>query len=85
VKQSDRAQSILDLVASGMGIAIVPEHFQRFRSALVFRQFIPDAPALSLCIAWRQTDNSPVLRSLCAMIREHFGVPRPPEGNNLEK
>jgi DNA-binding transcriptional LysR family regulator len=74
VKQSDRAQSILDLVAAGIGIAIVPEHFRRYRTELVLRQLIPDLPALSLCMAWRPDDHSPALRSLCAMIREHFDV-----------
>lgn len=74
VKQSDRAQSILDLVAAGMGIAIVPEHFRRYRTELVLRQLIPSLPTLSLCMAWRQNDRSPVLQSLCAMVREHFGV-----------
>lgn len=76
VKQSDRAQSILDLVAAGVGIAIVPEHFRRYRTELVLRQLIPDLPSLSLCMAWRQNDNSPVLRSLCAMIRQHFDMAR---------
>lgn len=74
VKQSDRAQSILDLVAAGVGIAIIPEHFQRYRTDLLVRQFTPSLPTLSLCMAWRQNDHSPVLRSLCAMIREHFGI-----------
>lgn len=75
VKQSDRAQSILDLVAAGTGIAIVPEHFRRYQAELLLRQFIPDLPPLSLCMAWRQNDHSPVLRSLYATIREHFGIP----------
>jgi DNA-binding transcriptional LysR family regulator len=74
VRQSDRAQSILDLVASGVGLAIVPEHFRRYRTELVLRQFIPDLPKLTLCMAWRRDDYSPVLRSLCAMVREHFGI-----------
>jgi DNA-binding transcriptional LysR family regulator len=29
VKESDRAQSILDPVAAGVGVAILPEHFRR--------------------------------------------------------
>lgn len=73
-KQSDRAQSILDLVAAGVGIAIIPEHFQRYRTELLLRHFIPNPPALSLCMVWRQDDHSPVLHSLCAMIRENFGT-----------
>lgn len=76
VKQSDRAQSILDLVAAGMGIAVVPEHFQRYRTELTFRQCIPEFPTLSLCMAWRQNDHSRALRSFCIMVREHFHVAR---------
>lgn len=72
VKQSDRGQSILNLVASGIGVAIVPEHFQRYRTELVLRQSTPSLPKLSLCMAWRQNDRSPVLQSLCAMVRKHF-------------
>lgn len=74
VKQSDRAQSILDLVAAGIGVAIVPHHFQRYRTELVLRQLSPSLPTLSLCMAWRQNDRSPVLQSLCAMVRDHFGI-----------
>jgi DNA-binding transcriptional LysR family regulator len=46
VKQSDQAQSILDLVAAGVGTAIVPEHFQRYRTELLLRQFIARAVSL---------------------------------------
>lgn len=72
VKQSDRAQSILDLVAAGMGIAVVPEHFQRYRTELIFRECTPNFPSLSLCMAWRRNDNSHALRRFCVMVREHF-------------
>ena len=71
-KQSDRAQSILDLVAAGIGVSIVPEHFQRYQSDLVLRQLIPKAPAIPLCMVWRKNDNSCALHTLRAMIRQHF-------------
>lgn len=72
VKQSDRAQTILDLVAAGVGVAIVPEHFQRYRAELLLRPLVPNPPSLSLCMAWRQNDHSPALKSLCVMVRDHF-------------
>jgi DNA-binding transcriptional LysR family regulator len=72
VKQSDHAQSILDLVAAGIGVSIVPEHFQRYQSDLVLRHLIPKPPAIPLCMVWRKDDNSPALHALRAMIREHF-------------
>ena len=72
VKQSDRAQSILDLVAAGIGVSIVPEHFQRYQSDLVLRRLTPKPPAIPLCMVWRKNDNSSVLHALRAMIRRHF-------------
>lgn len=72
VKQSDRAQSILDLVAAGIGISILPEHFQRYQSDLVVRRLIPKPPSIPLCMVWRKNDTSSALRALCTMIRQHL-------------
>lgn len=74
VRQSHHAQSILDLVAAGVGVSIVPEHFQRYQADLVLRRLVPNPPALSLCMVWRQNDQSPALHALRAMIRQHLGA-----------
>ena len=72
IKQSDRAQSILDLVAAGIGVSIVPETFQRYQADLVLRPLIPRPAPIPLCMVWRQNDSSPILNSLRGMIRQHF-------------
>jgi len=72
VKQSDSARSILDLVAAGIGVSIVPEHFRRCQSNLVLRQLTPKPPTIPLSMVWRKNDTSPTLESLRAMIRQHF-------------
>jgi DNA-binding transcriptional LysR family regulator len=73
VRQSDRAQSILDLVAAGIGVSIVPEHFQRYQSDLVLRALTPKPPRVPLCMVWRRNDRSPMLRTFRGMVRRHFG------------
>jgi DNA-binding transcriptional LysR family regulator len=73
VRESDRAQSIVDLVAAGIGVAIVPEHFGRYQSDLVLRPLTPPPPRVTLCMAWRKDESSPVLRTFCSMVRRHFG------------
>jgi DNA-binding transcriptional LysR family regulator len=73
VRQSDRAQSILDLVVSGIGVSIVPEHFQRYKSDLVLRPLTPKPPRISGCMVWRKSDNSSTLRTFRGMVRRHFG------------
>jgi DNA-binding transcriptional LysR family regulator len=72
VKQSDSARSILDLVAAGLGVSIVPEHFQRCPSDVVLRRIAPKPPAIPLSMVWRKNDTSPTLEALRAMIRQHF-------------
>lgn len=72
VKQSDSARSILDLVAAGIGVSIVPEHFRRCPSDVVLRPLTPKPPTLPLSAVWRKNDSSPTLAALRAMIRQHF-------------
>jgi DNA-binding transcriptional LysR family regulator len=71
LRQSDRAQSILDLVAAGVGVAILPEHFQRYQADFVMRPMAPKPPAISLHMVWRRRDPSPSLQALRIMIVEH--------------
>lgn len=72
VRQSDRAQSIVELVAAGVGVSILPEHFQRYQAQCVMRPLIPKPPALSLCMVWRRRDTSLALQALRTMILRRF-------------
>jgi DNA-binding transcriptional LysR family regulator len=72
IKQSDHAQSILDFVAAGVGVSIVPEPFSRYQVDLVLRPLMPTPPTVPLCMVWRQRDHSPALQSLRGVIRHHF-------------
>lgn len=72
VKQSDSARSILDLVAAGIGVSIVPEHFRRCPSEVVLRGIAPKPPTISLSMVWRKNDTSPTLEALRALIRQHL-------------
>lgn len=71
IRQSDRAQSILDLVAAGVGVAILPEHFRRYQADLVLKPPVPPLPAIRLCMAWRKGDASEPLGALRASILQH--------------
>ena len=83
VKQSDRAQSILDLVAAGVGVSIVPELFQRYQAACQMRTLIPRPPAVPLCLVWRRNDPSTALHALRTIILKHFPH-RPSSGDTSE-
>ena len=73
VKQSEKPQTILDLVATGSGVAILPEPFRRYHSEVVMRPLAPKPPLIPLCMAWRKDDTRMLTRTLRAMILAHFG------------
>jgi DNA-binding transcriptional LysR family regulator len=72
VRQCDQAQAILDTVASGVGISIVPAPFQRYPCDVVFRPLAPATPRAELCMAWRRRDTSEILGSLRKILQRTF-------------
>lgn len=72
VKQSDRAQSILDLIAAGVGVAILPVHFGRYPANVVMRPLAPKPVSIPLCMVWRKGDTSRLAHTLRTMILEYF-------------
>lgn len=71
-KQSDRAQSILDLIAAGVGVAILPVHFGRYPANVVMRPLAPKPVSIPLCMVWRKDDPSRLAHTLRTMILEYF-------------
>jgi DNA-binding transcriptional LysR family regulator len=71
-KECDQAQAILDSIAAGIGVSILPEFFRRYQCDVAFRQLAPDPPKLELCMAWRRRDDSELLESLRTALRQSF-------------
>lgn len=72
VKQADRAQSVLDLVAAGVGLSILPEHFRRYQADIVLRPLVPNPPKVPICMVWRKDDLSPALQTVRTTILQQF-------------
>ena len=71
-RQCDQAQAILDTVASGVGISIVPAPFRRYPCEVAFRPLAPTTPKAELCMAWRRRDTSEILGSLRKILQRTF-------------
>jgi LysR family transcriptional regulator, benzoate and cis,cis-muconate-responsive activator of ben and cat genes len=71
-RQCDQAQAMLDSVASGIGVAIVPDYFRRYQSEAAFRPLAPDTPKIQLCMVWRRRDRSEALQALKAILEQTF-------------
>jgi DNA-binding transcriptional LysR family regulator len=72
VRQCDQSHALLDSVAGGLGVSILPEFFQRYQGEVVFRPLAPNTPKIELCMVWRRRDNSEALHALRAILRQTF-------------
>lgn len=63
-QEAVQMQTIIGLVAAGLGIAFVPTSMQNFHiSRVVYRPLQEQTPSSGLYLAWRQHDFSPVIRA----------------------
>ena len=70
-QQAPRITSTLGLVATGLGVAIVPESMQRMTmDGVVFRRLSGAQPKAFLGLAWRRADTSPLLRQFLRTVKE---------------
>lgn len=65
IQQAIQMQTIISLVASGIGIALVPGSLRHLaRTGVVYLDLLEDPPCLDIGIMWRKDNHSPVLQNL---------------------
>ncbi|MGD0812661.1 MAG: LysR family transcriptional regulator [Verrucomicrobiota bacterium] len=65
------AQTIVSLIAGGMGVSLVPYSLQHLRrTGVVYRPLKPPAPKTELAVMWRAEDSSPAVSLFLGIIRE---------------
>jgi DNA-binding transcriptional LysR family regulator len=63
-QEAVQMQTIVGLVAAGLGIAIVPASMQNFhRSGVIYKPLQEQIPQTGLYLTWRQHDASPAIRA----------------------
>lgn len=71
IQEARSAPTIVNLVAGGMGISILPASLQSLqREGVVYRPIAPPAPTTDLAVMWRPEDDSPCLRSFLDIVRQ---------------
>jgi DNA-binding transcriptional LysR family regulator len=71
IVQEAQMQTIISLVAAGIGVALVPESLQNLsRKGLVYKPLAGVTPKLELAVAWRREDKSPLLASFLSVVRK---------------
>ena len=67
-------QTIINLVASGLGIALVPESVKIIqRSGTVFRPLTKKA-GFDIAVAWRKNDHNSLVQNFLSVTRRCFGI-----------
>ncbi|KAM3094148.1 LysR substrate-binding domain-containing protein [Phormidesmis sp. 146-35] len=70
-QEAVQMQTIVGLVAAGVGIAIVPASMQNFhRSGVIYRPLQEQIPDTGLYLTWRQHDSSPVIRAFLSLAQK---------------
>jgi DNA-binding transcriptional LysR family regulator len=70
-QEAIQMQTIVGLVAAGLGIAIVPASLQNFhRSGVIYRPLQEQTPQTGLYLAWRQHDRSSVITAFLSLARK---------------
>jgi DNA-binding transcriptional LysR family regulator len=71
VQEAMQMQTIVSLVAGGMGIAIVPISLQNMqRTGVVYKPLVEPAPCAEVAVAWRQT--SATVERFLAVVQQTF-------------
>jgi DNA-binding transcriptional LysR family regulator len=71
VQEADRMQTIVGLVAAGIGVALVPESMSNLqRTGVAYRPIRGFTPMVEIVAAWRPDDPSPCLQSLLSVIQD---------------
>ena len=74
ITQEVEIQTVLALVAAGMGISVVPEPLRHLHTeGLVYRRLCGDRPTVDTVAAWRQANRSPVLHLFIERMRHALG------------
>lgn len=71
---ANQLQTVIGLVSSGLGIALVPQSMQSFkRNGVVYLEPKEKSPRLSIGLCHRQKDNNPVIQTFLKCAREVVG------------
>lgn len=69
-QEAIQMQTIVSLVAGGLGIAIVPESLQNLqRTGVVYKTVQEPTPKAAIAMVWRQNDTSPTVQRFLEIVR----------------
>ena len=68
--ETDHIQTVLGLVAAGLGISLLPASVENLRAPGLSYRPLNKPPHMEMCVAYRKGDPSQVLANFLAVVRE---------------
>lgn len=77
VQEAQQVHAIIGLVATGMGVALVPDSMRKLRRPGVVYRSLPQGPQarIGTGLAWREDDRSPVVEAFVRTARQAVEAP----------
>jgi DNA-binding transcriptional LysR family regulator len=69
VQEAAEIQTVIGLVAGGVGFSLVPDSVRSLARRGVAYRPLSDGPSIELALAWRADDRSPVLAAFREVVR----------------
>lgn len=75
VQEAVQMQTIVNLVATGMGVSVVPSSVESYkRPGVIYKKIQETTPKVNLYVGWRQDEKSAVVDHFLTVIREVYSI-----------
>jgi DNA-binding transcriptional LysR family regulator len=75
VQEAIQMQTIVNLVATGMGVSVVPSSVESYkRSGVIYKKIQENTPKVNLYVGWRQDEKSALVDHFLTVVREVYSI-----------
>ncbi|WP_142332219.1 LysR family substrate-binding domain-containing protein, partial [Bacillus pseudomycoides] len=75
VQEAVQMQTIVNLVATGMGVSVVPSSVESYkRPGVIYKKIQETTPKVNLYVGWRQDEKSAVVDHFLTVVREVYSI-----------
>lgn len=75
VQEAIQMQTIVNLVATGMGVSVVPSSVESYkRPGVIYKKIQETTPKVNLYVGWREDEKSAVVDHFLTVVREVYSI-----------
>ncbi|MFJ8511770.1 LysR substrate-binding domain-containing protein [Lysinibacillus xylanilyticus] len=75
VQEAIQMQTIVNLVATGMGVSVVPSSVESYKHpGVIYKKIQETTPKVNLYVGWREDEKSAVVNHFLTVVREMYSI-----------